>query len=189
MYFAILIYSYAIHLRKGSYRSLPRTTDSVYSQYATLNGSGRGSQFPESVLGDYDEEAGDDFYRMPVASAQQSTSRIPAAHGKGSSIGSFTDFVSAPGRGRRFRPKGTAGLGGPNVLGAAPAGKTNMPDKDVDFVDEVLFDSDELTHSKFGTDETTSVSSRDEEASGRRTPAERAPYSRERSGYLNSANQ
>ena len=59
-YFAALIYSYAIHLRKGSYRSLPCSNPSPSSQYYD---SVRTSDFPESVLGLGDEEGmtdGDD---------------------------------------------------------------------------------------------------------------------------------
>ncbi|KAL5492447.1 hypothetical protein ACEPAI_3894 [Sanghuangporus weigelae] len=179
VYFALLIYSYAIHLRKGSYRSLPCTTDSAYSQYASLNSSARGAHFPETVLGDEDEDLSDGFYHMPLASASHAASRTPIPQ-TGSSIGSFADFVSAPGRGRRFRPQGNAVVAG---LGAT--GKTNPVEKDVDFTEEVLFDSDELAHSKFGTEESTSVSSHDEEVSGRRTPGE-AGFSRERSGYSSS---
>ncbi|THH09928.1 hypothetical protein EW145_g1688 [Phellinidium pouzarii] len=184
IYFAILVYSYAIHLRKGSYRSLPQSTMPTNSQYMLLNGSARGTHFPESVLGDDDEEVADDFYRMPLASntqgnlATKSRAPIPTS---GSSISSFSDFVSAPGRGRRFRAPGATNAG------AGVAGKTSTVDKDVDFEEEVLFDSDELGHSRFGTtEENTSVSSRDEDAGGRRTPGDRAVYSRERSGYASS---
>ena len=180
LYFALLIYSYAIHLRKGSYRSLPRTTDSSYSQYTSLNGSARGAHFPETVLGDDDEES-DGFYRMPLAAASHAVPRTPIPQ-TGSSIASFADFVSAPGRGRRFRSQGGAAT--PSGLNAV--GKTNPGDKDVDYADEVLFDSDELGHSKFGTEESTSVSSRDDDVSGRRTPGE-IGYSRERSGYSSAA--
>ncbi|KAI5124279.1 hypothetical protein M0805_005126 [Coniferiporia weirii] len=190
IYFAILVYSYAIHLRKGSYRALPRTTLSADSQYTALNGSARSAHFPESVLGDDDDEVADDFYRVPIASSAQPHS---AAAGRtpgpatGSSISSFADFVSAPGRGRRFRAPGSAGIAGTGAVGAGANGKANAVDKDLDFEEEVLFDSDELGHSRFGTtEESTSVSSRDEDASGRRTPGDGALYSRERSGYISS---
>ncbi|EJD07610.1 DUF1753-domain-containing protein [Fomitiporia mediterranea MF3/22] len=187
VYFAILIYSYAIHLRKGSYRSLPRTTDSIYSQYTSLNGGARGAAFPESVLDDEDEESADGFYRMPVTSLAQVSSRNSAAPKPGSSVTSFSDFTSAPGRGRRFRSTGAAAISGD--LGTVVAGKAKPEDKETDYEEEVLFDSDELTHSthsKFGTEESTSVSSRDDEASGRRTPGD-GGLSRERTGYNNNS--
>ena len=126
---------------------------------------------------DEDEEPLDGFYRMPSTAYAAAKSPVPQT---GSSIGSFADFVSAPGRGRRFRPQGTTGFRG---FGEA-SGKANPADQDVDFVEEVLFDSDELAHSKFGTEESTSVSSRDDETGGGRTPGGGA-ISRERSGYSN----
>lgn len=144
------------------------------------------------MLGEDDEDVADDFYRMPLSSASQShpiaapRATAPVA---GSSIGSFADFVSAPGRGRRFRAPAAAGAGGFGALGAGMAGKADTADKDVDYEEEVLFDSDELGHSKFGTgttEESLSVSSRDEDATGRRTPSDAALYNRERSGYNNA---
>ena len=115
----------------------------------------------------------DDSYRVPLTSAnpQQQTISKPSTPGHiaGSSISSFADFVSAPGRGKRSRALG-AGAGG----GLGKPGPVMSREKDADMEDEVLFDSDELGHSRFGTDDTMSASSssRDDEAStsGRRTP-------------------
>ena len=75
--------------------------------------------------------------------------------------------MSAPGRGKRSRALGAGG-------GLGKPGPVMSREKDADMEDEVLFDSDELGHSRFGTDDTMSASSssRDDEAStsGRRTP-------------------
>ncbi|KAF5355282.1 hypothetical protein D9758_006082 [Tetrapyrgos nigripes] len=68
IYFALLIYSYARHLRKGSYRSLLRSRPVVSGD--PLDGE--------------DEEI-EDFYRIPL--------RTPNT---GNSIASFADFVNTP---------------------------------------------------------------------------------------------
>jgi len=102
IYFALLLYSYAVHLRKGSYRSLPhsRPTSSPYLP---------GSSSALANLPEEDEEV-EDFYRLPVRTPGQPVSHNrTASHGHvrtsstgpGSSIGSFADFVSAPGRNSR----------------------------------------------------------------------------------------
>ncbi|GJE91234.1 hypothetical protein PsYK624_073830 [Phanerochaete sordida] len=117
IYFALLIYSYAVHLRKGSYRALPRSrpTGSPYAGVATL---------PD------EEEDPEDFYLLPVRGPPTSAhAHTPS----GSSISSFADFVSAPGRARR----GPKGVRKPSALNPANA-------KGDDEVDEVLFDEDEL---------------------------------------------
>ena len=179
-----MLYSYAIHLRKGSYRTLPYSNASATSQYISLNGSARNARFAaDDILGDEDDTV-DDFYRVPTSATvfanQGSSSQPPSGttafvkthHATSSSLGSFTDFVSAPGRGRR-------------VPGRSQLGKsTTAAALEEDVEDEVLFDSDGLggaQSSRFGTDETTSVSSKDEE--GRRTPLDstrHGQYSRER---------
>lgn len=155
LYFAALIYSYAVHLRKGTYRSLPLSGMTNNPQYIALTGSARAVAFPETFLGDEDEETADDFYQrsaMPTPHPPHSANRTPGA----GSISSFADFVSAPGRSQRFRPVASAGVAGSSR-------KTGVSDKDTDFVEEVLFDSDELGHSRFGTtEESTSVSSRED---------------------------
>lgn len=138
IYFTVLIYSYAIHLRKGSYRSLPHTMPASSSQYMALNGTSR--HYPDTNLGDDDDDV-EDFYRTPA--------RTPA------SAASFADFVAAPGSGtgRRFRTGGA---------GTAKGFGNGFPAED-DMEEEVLFDSDELAggQSKLGTEESASVSSED----------------------------
>ena len=61
---------------------------------------------------------------------------------------------------------------GAGMISSALSGKKSSLENDGEVEEELLFDSDEMGHSKFGTDETTSVSSRDDEA-----------HSRERVGY------
>jgi len=160
IYFIILIYSFAIHLRKGSYRSLPASSQSSSSQYAALGSKAR-SSYPVDALGDEDDELADDFYRLPTLPQY---ARTPDSN-TGSSVGSFADFVSAPGRGRRTRAGG---------LPSALSGKKSLSENDGEVEEELLFDSDEMGHSKFGTDETTSISSREDEGQSR----ERAGYSK-----------
>ena len=176
LYFAALIYSYAIHLRKGSYRTLPRSNAAV-AHYAPLESSARYSQFPESVLGN--DDIVDDHYQMPLPSASNmrpsGTNTPRGQHPNGSSVTSFTDFINAPGRSRKVR----------SPVGSRMSGK-GASEKSSEMEDEVLFDSDELGHSRLGTtEESTSVSSRDEDASGRYTPS--LTKERPRSGYAKNS--
>ncbi|EKM50494.1 uncharacterized protein PHACADRAFT_263813 [Phanerochaete carnosa HHB-10118-sp] len=115
-YFALLIYSYAAHLRKGSYRTLPRSrpTSSPYAGLTTL---------PD------EEEDAEDFYLLPVRGPPPTS-----AHAHTPSGSSFADFVSAPGRARR----GNKSARKPSALN--PANSKGADDE----LDEVLFDEDEL---------------------------------------------
>ncbi|KAF9820877.1 hypothetical protein IEO21_01104 [Rhodonia placenta] len=164
IYFAALIYSYAIHLRKGSYRSLPRSRPSPTLAAAPLG-----------ILPDEEDEAVEDFYRLPV--------RTPPAHVLGhsrqsNSLSGFADFVSAPGPARRGRP-GKSGLSASLGVGGA-ADSVAVGD---DEVDEVLFDEDELAR-RAGTsaEESTSGDSLDEgqsrSTSHSRRPSRNAAVSR-----------
>ncbi|KZP21041.1 DUF1753-domain-containing protein, partial [Athelia psychrophila] len=94
IYFAMLIYSYAVHLRKGSYRSLPST------RFAEAAAASAAPAYENSALPD-DEDELDDFYRVPLRTPQSATSSQGGHGGAGGSAGSFTDFVSAPGRGKK----------------------------------------------------------------------------------------
>lgn len=139
IYFALLIYSYAVHLRKGSYRTLPRSRPTA-SPYTAL-----------STLPDEEEDV-EDFYLLPVRGPPSAP-----GHGhtpSGSSISSFADFVSAPGRSRR----GQKGTRKSSALNPSHSKNGDIPDE----IDEVLFDEDELAaglHTKASTDaETTSAS-------------------------------
>lgn len=93
----MLIYSYAVHLRKGSYRSLPhtRSTDSASAA------NGVPSAYENSALPDEEDDI-EDFYRVPLRTPQSASG---GGHGGAvSSISSFADFVSAPGRGKKSKP-------------------------------------------------------------------------------------
>jgi len=130
IYFAALLYSYATHLRRGSYRSLPNSRPNPTS--STANAS--------SLADDEDEEI-EDFYRVPL--------RTP---GTGGSISSFADFVGAPGRPRKSKTR--------------PKGDIPPLNPEADMEEEVLFDEDETlprVHSKMGTEESNSASSREDE--------------------------
>ncbi|KZP13555.1 DUF1753-domain-containing protein [Athelia psychrophila] len=61
IYFAMLIYSYAVHLRKGSYCSLPST------RFAEAAAASAAPAYENSALPD-DEDELDDFYRVPLRS-------------------------------------------------------------------------------------------------------------------------
>lgn len=147
IYFALIIYSYAIHLRKGSYRLLPLSrplqTPYTASHATTYDALAR--------VEDEDE----DFYRIPLRSPPLRGHR----HGtNNNSLTSLADFVSAPGRPPRKKASGGAnGHQKENGLGTA----------------EVLFDEDEATyaasassrgHSKLGTGtDSSTVATSDEE--------------------------
>ncbi|KAJ7139388.1 Inositolphosphorylceramide synthase subunit Kei1-domain-containing protein, partial [Mycena epipterygia] len=75
IYFALLIYSYAMHLRKGSYRALART------QPARPTAS-----IP--ILPDEEDEEIEDFYRVPLR--QPST---PNQQTNNNSVSGFANFV------------------------------------------------------------------------------------------------
>lgn len=101
-----------------------------------------------------DEDDVEAFYHVPVRPSQSG-----GGHGhtpSGSSISSFADFVSAPGRSRRFNNQRTQRK--PSALNPATA---KGPTEGADEVEEVLFDEDELlngNHLKAGTDESASAS-------------------------------
>jgi len=88
IYFALIIYSYAIHLRKGSYRCLPLSR-SVHTTHSTSHTTTYGVLPPE------DDEI-EDFYRIPLRSPF--TWSRPGVSGSQSAPATFPDFVSAPGR-------------------------------------------------------------------------------------------
>lgn len=147
----MVIYSYATHLRKGTFRSLPLTR-SAYSSHNS------GSHIAYDALANAEDDDVEDFYRVPLRSpaATRGGHRRGASaggahkpHQSTSSITSFADFVSAPGRPGSSRKK-SAGI--PRERG-------------ID--EEVLFDEDEATyapstssrgHSKPGTESTLTTS-------------------------------
>jgi len=138
IYFAAMIYSYAYHLRRGTYRSLPLT-------YGVVNGSGT-SYGPIPVDDELEEE---EDTRLPLES-------VYPRHTPHSSTASWSDFISAPGRKKRFSQR----------------------ERDVreDVVDEVLFDEDEMAggglsssgHSKIGTEEASVGTNGDDVENARR---------------------
>ncbi|KAF8605899.1 DUF1753-domain-containing protein [Ceratobasidium sp. AG-I] len=82
IYFAALIYSYAVHLRQGSYRSLPLTV------HLANNTPGYGDGvLAESDLESDGEAEGSALYRMPVRTPRTGDS--------------FAEFAGAPSRGRK----------------------------------------------------------------------------------------
>lgn len=90
-YFAAVLYSYATHLRKGSYRSLPLSRSTAASSASATFGPST------SALGDDDEDdAVEDFYRLPVRAPLPPHPGAQNPTPGGSSISSFADFVSAP---------------------------------------------------------------------------------------------
>ncbi|PPQ91484.1 hypothetical protein CVT25_013741 [Psilocybe cyanescens] len=148
IYFALLIYSYAMHLRKGSYRSLPLSRN----VYASSNVA---SHAAYDALAEEDEEI-EDFYRVPLRTPPATGHRRGSSNTNNSSIASFADFVSAPGRTPRKKNFGSMSLG-----------------KDRGIEEEILFDEDELTyagssssraHSKLGTESSTTAASDEERA-------------------------
>ncbi|EPT00936.1 hypothetical protein FOMPIDRAFT_1121571 [Fomitopsis schrenkii] len=132
-YFAALLYSYAIHLRKGSYRSLPRSRPSP-----TI------TQAPLGLVEDDDDDV-EDFYRIPVRAPANGHAR-QSSHGSSPSLSNFADFVSAPPPGRARRKAGKS-----NLSVSLSAGNGHA---DADGPDEVLFDEDEMSaanHLRTGT--------------------------------------
>ncbi|KAG8714771.1 hypothetical protein FRC11_007182 [Ceratobasidium sp. 423] len=82
IYFAMLIYSYAIHLRQGSYRTLPMTAALANS----ISNHGDNALM-ESDLESDGEVEGSALYRMPVRTPRTGDS--------------FAEFTNAPSRGRK----------------------------------------------------------------------------------------
>ncbi|KAH8789451.1 Inositolphosphorylceramide synthase subunit Kei1-domain-containing protein [Flagelloscypha sp. PMI_526] len=96
IYFAMLLYSYAVHLRKGSYRKLPLT--SKLQSGLQTNGHLPSHYVENSALAPHDdeEEQGDDFYRVPVRSPITPGRKSHTSHRTQSS---FAEFVSAGSKG------------------------------------------------------------------------------------------
>ncbi|KAJ7479965.1 Inositolphosphorylceramide synthase subunit Kei1-domain-containing protein [Mycena galericulata] len=134
IYFCLVIYSFAMHLRKGTYRALARsqiprpTTTSIQ----TLD------------LPDEEDEEIEDFYRVPLR--QPSTPiKQSGNHRSNNSISSFTDFVGD----NQKRPRNSK----PPVSTAAAPYKGPAPEGDED---EVLFDDDYQYASSGSTSKATS---------------------------------
>ncbi|KAF8967686.1 Inositolphosphorylceramide synthase subunit Kei1-domain-containing protein [Flammula alnicola] len=152
IYFALLIYSYAMHLRKGSYRSLPFSR----SAYVASNVASHNAY---DALADEEDEEIEDFYRVPLRTPPASGHRRGNSSNNGASVSSFADFVSAPGRTPRKKGFGSVSL---------------AKDRGIE-EEDVLFDEDDTTyaastssraHSKLGTDSSTTANSDEERAVG-----------------------
>jgi hypothetical protein len=125
IYLALLIYSYAVHLRKGSYRALARTQPSrpTTTSIQTL------------ALPDEEDEEIEDFYRVPLR--QPSTPNTHTGnHLNNGGASSYADFVGDNQKRTRTSkaPDSTAAL--PYSLKKEPV---PAPDEDED---EILFDDD-----------------------------------------------
>jgi len=149
IYFALLLYSYAMHLRQGSYRSLPLSRSAHTSTHPT-------SHTAYDALADEEDEEIEDFYRVPLRSPSSSNHRRGTSGNI--SISSFADFVSAPGRMPRKKNFGSI---------------SSTRDRGID-EEDILFDDDEVTyaasssshtHSKLGTDGST-IASDEERGNG-----------------------
>jgi hypothetical protein len=132
-----------MHLRKGSYRSLPFSRSIHSTSYSAPHAAAY------DVLADAEDDDTEDFYRVPLRSPSARGHRRGTS-GNHSSIASFADFVSAPGK--PLRKKGFGNNSRENGIHA-----------------ESVFDEDEATyaastssrgHSKPGTE---SVIASDEE--------------------------
>jgi len=148
IYFALLLYSYAMHLRQGSYRSLPLSRSAPTSSHPT-------SHTAYDALADEEDEEIEDFYRVPLRTPSASNHRRGGS--SNFSVSSFSDFVSAPGRTPREKNFGSI---------------SSTRDKGID-EEDILFDEDEITyaasasshtHSKLGTDST--IASDEERGNG-----------------------
>jgi len=115
IYFVVLLYSYATHLRKGSYRSLPLSRP---------NASTSGAAYDPLAEEDDDIE---DFYRVPLRTP---TSAGGHRVGGGGSVTNLAEFTSEPPpRTSKTIGRSSLGKGNGHVLGDEEAG--------------VLFDGDD----------------------------------------------
>lgn len=140
-----------MHLRQGSYRSLPLSR-STHTSFHPIT-----SHTAYDALVDEEDEETEDFYRVPLRSPSASNHRRGTSGNI--SISSFADFVSAPGRMPRKK----------NNFGSI----SSTRDRGID-EEDILFDEDEVTcaastsshtHSKFGTDGST-IASDEERGNG-----------------------
>ncbi|KAI0060722.1 DUF1753-domain-containing protein [Artomyces pyxidatus] len=111
IYFAALLYSYAHHLRRGTYRSLPLSRSTLQPP--------KDSALLPSAEDDLDaDEAADAFYSpttalLPLHSPPPASPAQYAHRGPQNSASSFADFVSAPPPRRPRRQRGSLLSGKP----------------------------------------------------------------------------
>lgn len=77
IYFAVLLYSYAVHLRKGTYRSLPLSNPTPDPSAPFLSTSALADPAEEYELGD--EERNYEQARLPPTRRPNGTTRFPSA--------------------------------------------------------------------------------------------------------------
>ncbi|KAG5647432.1 hypothetical protein DXG03_009362 [Asterophora parasitica] len=150
IYFILLLYSYASHLRKGSYRSLPLSRPTAVTN---LNSN---HAYETALGGDEEEEIGD-FYRVPLRAHKAATG----------SLSGIAEFVKAPGRTSKHRPRSSQG-------GSRPGSQNGSRPGSLGRDEDVLFDENESTayasssraHSKLGTDDDTIAGTDDERGNG-----------------------
>ncbi|KAF8268697.1 Inositolphosphorylceramide synthase subunit Kei1-domain-containing protein [Lactarius quietus] len=138
-YFAALLYSFALHLRRGSYRALRPSTN---GHAASNNHTPTAHDF--SSLPAADSDNGDEtdvdlesFYSatptLPPSSSAgiNGSSRASSAHRSRSSgagsAGSFADFVSAPPPKRTRPTRGSLLAGGSRRSGSSPGSSSAGP--------------------------------------------------------------
>ena len=139
LYFIAVVYSYAIHLRKGSYRSLPLTKSAHIAGSST-----QANPNAYDSLADTADDEMEDFYRVPIQTPTSAGHRRSASHSK-----NVPDFVSAPGR-----PSRKKGQGSVTTIGGA---------KDRRIDEEVLFDGEEQTYAPSTSSRARTDSNTDEE--------------------------
>lgn len=126
-----MIYSYAIHLRKGSYRNLPLSRPNYASDYTEMPMTGD----------DDDEDDVEDFYRVPSSSSNRTSY---GKHNAGSySRGSFS---SAPRRGHRGGQGSYSLSTKSHPISRSGSGRTE------DGPSDILFDSLDGSGQKPGSD-------------------------------------
>ncbi|PFH51946.1 hypothetical protein AMATHDRAFT_58175 [Amanita thiersii Skay4041] len=179
LYLVLLLYSYATHLRKGSFRSLPLSRSAAAAASGPISGSPFNGAY-ESALGfpDEDEEL-EDFYRVPLRAPTAKSPGFQHQHRRGSSrpnkadgsVTSFTDFVSAPSRTRKSGGHARNGSRQQHNH-ARTISRTTGGFGDI-ATEDILFDEDESTAyastssrsgpSRFGTEAGSSTAASDEE--------------------------
>ncbi|KAG6828915.1 hypothetical protein H0H92_006301 [Tricholoma furcatifolium] len=139
IYFALLLYSYASHLRKGSYRSLPLSRVPVGPSNSTNHAY-------ETALGGVEEEEIEDFYRLPLRAHK------PAS----GSLSGMAEFVRAPGRTGKQHRRATSSK--------SRSGSRIRDEEEVlfDENESTAYASSSRAHSKAGTDDDTIVCTDDE---------------------------
>ncbi|KAG6850789.1 hypothetical protein H0H93_008827 [Arthromyces matolae] len=143
IYFALLLYSYASHLRKGSYRSLPLSR-------STAGNSSSTNHAYETAIGGVEEEA-EDYYQLPLRTRAAGNAALSGA----------AEFVPAPGRTGHHPAKAHSRSGSRN-------GPRIRDEEEVLFDEnESTYASTSRSHSKPPTDDGTIVGNDDQTNGGK----------------------